>query len=75
MIIEGDVHVEFEAITRQDFGPGEKNLVEKERKMVKNGETGSEIANAFAWTPHKPNIFSLTAPALTLHIKKVHEGR
>ena len=42
--------------------------------MVKNGKTGSEIAKAHAWTPEKPNIFSLTAPALTLHIKALHEG-
>ena len=42
--------------------------------MVKNGETGSEITKAHAWTPYKPNIFSLTAPALTLHIMVVHDG-
>ena len=68
------IDVEFEGRTRQDFSLGEKNLVEKGRKMVKNGETGSEITKAHAWTPCEPNIVSLTAPVLTLHIMAVHEG-
>ena len=55
------IDVEFEGRTRQDFSLGEKNLVEKGRKMVKNGETGSEITKAHAWTLCKPNIFSLTS--------------
>ena len=73
LIIDGYTHVEFEGIARQDFGPGEKNLVEKGRKMVKNGETGSETTKAHTWTPYKPNTFSLTAPALIIDIKVVHE--
>ena len=42
--------------------------------MVKIGETGSEITKAHAWTPYKPNIFSLTGPALTLHIMAGPDG-
>ena len=48
--------------------------MEKGQKKVKNGETGSEITKAHAWTPCKPNIFSLTAPSFTLYIISVHEG-
>ena len=59
--------VEFEGITRLEFGPEEKNMVERGRKMVKIGETGSEITKAHAWTPYKPNVFSLTVPALILY--------
>ena len=64
-IVEGYIHVEFDGIPSHDFGPGEKNLVETWRKMVQNGQTGSEITKAHAWTPYKPNIFSWTAPCLT----------
>ena len=74
MIVDDYIHIEFERLTRQEIGPVEKNLVEKGRKMVKNGETGSEITKAHAWTPCEPNIVSLTAPVLTLHIMAVHEG-
>ena len=44
------------------------------RKIVKNGENGSEITKAHAWTRYKPNIFSLTAPVLALHIRLGPEG-
>ena len=74
LIVDSYTHVEFEGIARHEFGPGEKNLVEKGRKMVKTGESGSEATKAHAWTPCKPNIFSLTAPPLTLHVGIVYEG-
>ena len=73
-IVEHYTHVQFEGIARHEFGPGEKNLVETWRKMVKIGENGSQITKAHAWTPFKPNIFSLTATCLTLHIMAVYEG-
>ena len=73
-IVAGYIHVEFEGITRHDFGPGEKNMAIRGRKMVKESESGSEITKAHAWTPYKPNIFSLTASSLTFHIMAVHEG-
>ena len=66
-------HVKSDGITKLDFGPEEKNLVEKGRKMVQNGETGSEITKAHPWTQYKPNIFSSAAPVLTLHIVEVYE--
>ena len=67
------IHFESEGVTRHDFSPGEKNLVEKGRKMVKNGENEGQTTNAHAWTPYKPNIFSITVPVLTLHIRSVYE--
>ena len=72
-IVDGYTHVQFEGIAWHEFGPGEKNLAIRGRKMVKTGESGSEITKAHAWTPCKPNIFSLTAPTLTLHVMIVYE--
>ena len=42
-IVANYIHAKSEGIRRHNFGHGEKNLVETRRKMVKNGETGSEI--------------------------------
>ena len=42
-IVDSYIHVHFEGIVKHDFGLGEKTLVERGRKMVKNGENGSEI--------------------------------
>ena len=59
---------------KNQFGPGEKSLVGKGEKWSKTAKPAvSEIKKSHAWTPYKPNIFSLTAPALTLHIMDVHE--
>ena len=63
------IHFESEGVTRHDFSPGEKNLVEKGRKMVKNGENEGQTTNAHAWTPYKPNIFSMAVPVLPYQVR------
>ena len=73
-IVAGYTHVQFERLKRHGLDPGEKNLGERGRKMVKIGENGNEIANAHAWTPYTPNIFSLTVTYLTLYIRQGHKG-
>ena len=73
-IVDGYIHVKCECITGHDFGPGEKNLVERGRKMVKNSESGIEIEYAQAWNPYKPNIFSLTVPDVALFVGPITEG-
>ena len=51
IVDDGYTHVEFEGIARYNIVPGEKNLVERGRKMVKIGETGIQITKAHPWTP------------------------
>ena len=48
-IVKAYTHVEFEGIARYAFGPGEKNLAKRSRKIVKNSENGSEIEQAYIW--------------------------
>ena len=74
LIVVCYTYVEFEGIARHVFGPSEKNLAKRSRKMVKNCESGLETKWAQVWTPQKPTISSLTAPSLTLCVKRLSEG-
>ena len=64
-IVDDYIHVEFEGIARHAFGPGEKNLVERGRKMVKIGETGSEVEYAPVWNQSWPKTLFICILSLT----------